>query len=181
MTTNTNTQIVYLRGKTSFCRVLGEPHLNYAKDGREWTMDLKLDDNAVKEVKGYGLGAKIKTKETYLDGTPYMSFRIKEFLPDGKPAYPCKVQDANGDDWDHTVEIGNDSVVDVKFAVRDYGRGKPKGVYLRAVRVLDLVEYKGKGSGEFPKLDESDEFYGTSSKAPDFNKDFGLDDEDIGL
>ena len=53
--------------------------------------------------------------------------------------------------------IGNGSVVDVQFSVRDYGPGKKRGVYPRVIRVLDHVPYEG--SGGLSAVSEEDEYY----------------------
>lgn len=153
-----------LRGKASYAKIIGEPMLNYNKDGREWKMDLQLlDKGSVKDVKSWGIGDRIKNKENYLDGNPFMTFKQNEFRKDGvTPNQPIKVVDAAGNPWDEHKLIGNGSVVDVKFIVMDHGPGKMHGVYIRAVRVLDHVPYEPK---EFDDLSEDDEFYKAAKEA----------------
>lgn len=75
---------------------------------------------------------------------------------DGNKADPIRIVDANGEPWDGRL-IGNGSIVDVKFVVKDYGVGKKKGVYIRALRVLELVPYV---SQDFAPLDSDDDFFG---------------------
>ena len=150
------TQTVTIRGKTSFAKILGDPVLNYAKDGKEWKVDIVIDKNTVKELKGYGIEDRVKTKENYLDGQPFLSFKQKEFRNDGSPNFPIKVEDVHGEKWNQETEIGNGSDVDVKFVIMDFGPGKKKGVYIRSVRVLKLVPFV---RSEFAPLDESDPFY----------------------
>lgn len=181
-----NTTTVTLRGKASFAKILGAPVLNYSKDGKEWKMDLVITKDTVKEVKGYGIGDRVKSKDDYLDGRPFLSFKQAELRKDGTPNDPIKVVDINGKPWDHTKLIGNESDVDVKFRVVDYGVGKKNGVYIAAVRILNLVPYERQ---EFAPVTEDDDFAGNLAQAEDlvqadaeFQKDFGLEaelDDDI--
>ena len=47
---NSKPEIRVIRGKTSFAKILGDPMLNYNKDGREWKMDLEITDkNTLKD------------------------------------------------------------------------------------------------------------------------------------
>lgn len=176
-------QTVILRGTTMYAKILGDPVLNYSKDGKEWTMDLVIDAAAVKDLKAYGLTDRVKSREDKYDGKKYVSFKQKELRPDGSANEPIKVVDIHGKPWGGAL-IGNGSTVDVKFVVRDYGPGKKKGIYPRAVRVLDLVEYGGRD--EFPAVDEGDVFFDKAQQvpqpaelAPDFEKDFDLPTEDL--
>lgn len=159
---NNNSQTVVLRGKASFAKILGDPVLNYSKDGKEWKMDLVIDKDTVKEVKALGIGDRVKTKDGYVDGRPHLTFKQSELRRDGTPNKPIPVKDILGKDWNHSNLIGNESDVEVKFVVMDHGAGKKKGVYIRGVRVLKLVPYERK---EFDDVDENDEFYQEALKA----------------
>lgn len=151
-----NTEIVTFRGKTSFAKILGDPGLNYAKDGKEWTMDLVIDKETVKKAKGLGISDRVKMKPDYLDGQPYMSFKQRELKASGQPNDPIRVVDIRGNAWDQEKLIGNGSDVDVKFAiVRNPGR--KDGVYIRGVRVLNLVPYANRQ--DFDAIDEDDPFF----------------------
>jgi hypothetical protein len=79
---------------------------------------------------------------------------------DGSKADPLRIVDSNNEPWNGAL-IGNGSKVDVKFVVKDYGVGKKKGVYIRAVRVLDLVPYVAQ---DFAPLSTDDEFFATGSQ-----------------
>ena len=186
------TVTVTVRGKSSFCKLLEDQlTLNFNKDGKEWTIDLEIDKDTAKEMKGYGIADRVKTKIDYLDGAPYMRFKQSEATRAGKLNDPPKIVDILNKPWDQTVRIGNGSVLDVQFSVVDYGPGKKSGVYLRNVRVLDLVPYEEKG---FATIDENDPYYIKAQDAAKavaeakerekaiFLDDFGLDDsiEDIG-
>lgn len=179
--------IVTFRGKTSFAKILGNPVGNKFGDDLNWTMDLVLTPEAVKEAKALGIGDRVKRKEEYLDGQPHMSFKQPELRKDGTPNKPIRVVDINGKDWDQNKLIGNGSDVDVKFAVADFGKGKKKGVYIRSVRVLKLVSFERK---EFEDIDENDEFFNEAQQAAalyadrrqredaQFKKDFDLNTDD---
>lgn len=167
---------LYLRGETSFAKLLGDPLPNFGKDGFEWKVDLKLDPKDIKVLKAAGVADRVKMKENYLDGAPYLTLKVKSERTDAKtgekiPNDPPAIVDKDGEDWNPKKLIGNGSVVDVKIVVRDWGPGRPKGIYLNKTRVLKLVPY---GGDDFPDLAETDEFYeprqGSGSR-------FDLDDE----
>ena len=158
---NESTTVV-IRGKVNYFRMLPDQlHPNYNKDGKEWTTDFY--GFPVKEFKTLGIGDRVKQRDEYLDGESFTTFKQKELRADGTPNKPITVTDILGKPWDPEREIGNGSTVDAKFAVVDYGKGKKKGVYLRSIRVLDLVEFT-RGAA-FEPLDESDEFYQAAQEA----------------
>lgn len=174
-------QTAVFRGKAQYAKVLGEPMLNYNKDGKEWKIDLVLADKGLlAEAKKLGIGDRVKQKDDYVDGQSYMTFKQAEFKRDGTANEPIKVTDILGNPWPKDKLIGNGSDVDVKFVVIDYGPGKKSGVYIRSIRVLKLVEYNKK---EFDDLPEDDEFAAEAKAAAEkrardmeqFKKDFELD------
>jgi len=181
-------QTAVFRGKAQYAKVLGEPMLNYNKDGKEWKIDLVLADKGLlAEAKKLGIGDRVKQKDDYVDGQSYMTFKQAEFKRDGTANEPIKVTDILGNPWPKDKLIGNGSDVDVKFVVIDYGPGKKSGVYIRSIRVLKLVEYNKK---EFDDLPEDDEFAAEAKAAAEkrardmeqFKKDFELDaDENTNL
>lgn len=165
----TDIQTVILRGKLQYARVLGEPVLNYNKDGKEWKFDfIPLDQKeAAKRLKELGVrdrlrSLKNKDDEPRYDGVEYMSFKQKATKADGSDNTPINVVDASGNGWDQDKLIGNDTVVDLKFVVIDNGPSRFKGVYPRSIRVLKLEEYT---RSEFDPLDEDDEFYSPESNS----------------
>lgn len=177
-------QTAVFRGKAQYAKVLGEPMLNYNKDGKEWKIDLVLaDKGTLAEAKKLGIGDRIKQKDDYVDGQSYMTFKQAEFKRDGSANDPIKVTDILGNAWPKDKLIGNGSDVDVKFVVIDYGPGKKSGVYIRSIRVLKLVEYNKK---EFDDLPEDDEFAAEAKAAAEkrardmeqFKKDFDLDTDE---
>lgn len=157
-----NTQTVVIRGKASFAKILGDPVLNYTKDGKEWKLDLEISKDTEKELKGYGIGDKVKKKDGYLDGAPHLTFKQPEFQKSGKANEPIKVSDILGEAWDQKKLIGNKSDIEVRFVIVDYGPGKKRGVYIRSVRVLRLEEYN---RSEFTPIAEDDEFFALAQAA----------------
>ena len=174
-------QQMVIRGETSYAKILGDPVLNYSKDGKEWKMDLMIDAGTVKEFKAAGIGDRVKEKKEYLNGNPFVTFKQAEFRRDGTENRPVKVTNILGDDWDQKNLLGNGTVVDVTFAVQDHGPGKKKGMYIRSVRVLKHVPYE---KDDMPALAEDDPFYQEALAAAErkakedaqFKKDFGLEE-----
>lgn len=172
-------EIVYLRGKLFWFKALGDPVPNYGKDGYEWPFDLSLDADGVKQAKALKV---LNVKDKDDDRGQFLSFKQK--VREGEGARPVdqqriRVLDAAGKPWNPETKVGNGTVADVKFEIRDYGKGKYPGIYPRAVRILDLVEFNG---GEFEALSEDDEYFAKAREAEDvfktdndeFRKDFGL-------
>lgn len=160
---NNDNQVSTIRGKASFAKVLGDPTLNYSKDGKEWKFDIVIDNDTVKEIKALGIGDRVKTKDNYVDGRPHLTFKQPEFRRDGTPNKPIDVKDILQQPWPQDKLIGNESDIEVKFVVRDYGVGKKKGAYVRSIRVLKLVPYAG--ADEFEDITEDDPFYEEALKA----------------
>lgn len=181
-----NSNVVVFRGKAMYAKVLGKPVGNPFDDNLNWTIDLVLTPETVKEAKKLGIGNKIKEKEGYLDGAPFMSFKQAELRRNGEKNDPIKVVDIKGNPWNQDTEIGNLSDIDLKFAVVDNGKAKPKGVYIRSIRVLKLVPFN---RSEFAPIDEDDEFFDEAQSAAtleadraaqedkSFKKDFELEDD----
>jgi len=193
---NNKTQKMVVRGKLSYAKILGDPVLNYAKDGKEWKLDLEIDPATEKEFKAAGLADRVKRKDNYLDGRPHVTFKQAEFRRDPDPITglpkrndPIKVTDIIGDPWDQKTLLGNGTDADVTFAVADHGPGKKKGMYIRSVRILKHIPYEG--GSDAPPISEDDPFYAEAAAAAEkkaqeaaqFRKDFGLDDdvEDVGV
>lgn len=161
--------------------------MNYEKTGKQWSTDVVIDEATAKEMKQYGIADRVKRKDGYLDGQPFLSFKQKELQASGKENDPPEIVDITGKPWDQSKRIGNETVVDMKFNVVDFGVGKKKGVYPKKMRVLDHVPFEDSG---FQPLDESDEFYQKAQEAQQeaavraaaedrqFKKDFIGDDLD---
>lgn len=136
-----------VRGVLTWAKVLGEPRMNTFTNEREWSVDITPDEDSMKKLKELKITERLRDPKEEDDRTEqYLSFRQKEFRTDPvsgekKANRPIEVVDIQGRAWDGKTLLGNGTVADVKFTVRDYGKGKPKGVYIQAVRVLELVPY----------------------------------------
>lgn len=174
-----------IRGKTSFFKMLPDQlGLNYNKDGKEWCTDLELTKEGVADLKSYGIANKIKKKDNYLNGKPYIRFTRKELNHKGEPNEPVEIVDILGKPWPSNLRLGNETVVDIKFRVKDYGA--QVGVYIQKVRVLDHVPYEDSG---FEELSEDDEYFAkfaeqeaarmnkAAAEERQFKKDFNLADD----
>lgn len=144
---------------------------NYNKDGLEWTFDFVPSEEAEKTFKDLKIDDKLKTK----DGVTFMRFTQKEERADGTKNFPITVVDARNRPWDPKIvdgkvtnPIGNDSLVEVKFKVVDYGKGKPTGVYAQAIRVLDLKPFVRQ---EFEPLPEDSEYVKNCPEVEEFPAD----------
>lgn len=151
------------RGTLQYARVLGDPVLNYSKDGQEWKFDFIPNDpaGAAKELASVGVADRLRSLKDSegnprYEGKEYMSFKQNAERKDGTPNTPIRVEDIYGNPWPEDVLLGNGTVADVKFVVIDNGRGKFHGVYPRSIRVLELVPYQSK---EFAPIDENDPYF----------------------
>jgi hypothetical protein len=142
-------------------KVLGPPVPNYARDGYEWTFDFTPDAESLAKIKELGLEKKLKNKDDARGD--FLALKQKELTSKGKKNDPITVVDARNRIWDPDVKIGNGSTIEVKIDVVDYGKAMPTGVYVRAIRVLDLVSYVRQ---EFAPLPEDSEYV---QKADEFN------------
>ena len=164
-------EISYIRGKLFWAKVLGDPVPNYNKDGNEWVFDLALDADGVKQAKGL---KKLTIKDKDDDRGQFLTFKQKELRANGEPNQPIRIMDAAGKDWDPNEKIGNGTVADVKFEIRDYGVGKYPGIYPRAIRILDHVAYK---TEEFAPLSSDDKFFAKAQEAEAAYKQSDAEDE----
>jgi hypothetical protein len=90
------------------------------------------------------LASKIKDK----GNGKYVTFKRKALKRDGTPNQPVRVVNDKEEPWDNDVMIGNDSVVNVKFAINEYGTGKnDKALNILSLQVWDLVRFSGSEFG----------------------------------
>jgi hypothetical protein len=146
----------YVTGKIYWAKVFNLVP-NYNRDGFEWTFDFVPEDGG-EQFKAEGIEDKMKEK----NGLKFIRFTQKEKQANGKANFPITVVDARNRRWDPKIvdgkvtnPIGNESLVEVKYKVVDYGKGKPTGVYPQAIRVLDLAEFVRQ---EFEPLPEDNEY-----------------------
>jgi len=127
----------YAIGKIFWAKVLGDPVPNFNRDGLEWTFDFEPDAEALALFRELKIDNKMKEK----DGRNILRFTQKQKQANGKENFPIVVVDARNRPWDPDVKIGNGSLVEVKFKVVDYGKGKPTGIYPQAIRILEHLPY----------------------------------------
>ena len=147
-----------VKGKSRWAKILGAPVDGYTKPGfkpdpknKEWSFDLVLSDvGRTAAIKAGMPEDRIKKNK---DGEWVVKFKRKAYKADGTEAKPIDVVDDRNNPWDRTKMIGNDSVLNVMFSVRDTG-----GISPIKVQVWEHVEYK-KGD-DFPNRDEVDDFKG---------------------
>lgn len=153
-----------LRGRVAWAKVLGKPAKGYDENEKEWSIDFEPTSEGVeKYLAEGGSDFYIKQKDNHpLD--QYIAFKRREMKRDGTPAKPITVLDSKGKPWDPSVKIGNLSVVDAKFALNEVtvGRTKRMKPSLIALKVVELVEYEGKGNeSDFEEFDFDDESWDT--------------------
>lgn len=141
-----------IRGKAKWAKIIGAPVWGYESKFKEWSVDVYVDEDTVGRLKAEGLGDKLKDK----GNGPYMTFKRKELKKDGTPNQPIRIVDHKGEAWDGR-KIGNGSVVNVNFAINEFGKND-KAANILSLQVWDLVKYEG--GDEFPvdkdrKVDDS--------------------------
>ena len=163
---------VYLRGTLNWAKVLPKQLTkNNFDDYKEWTFDVYPED--VTELEANKVTDKLKKNDK---GEQYLQLRQRELKADGDKNKPIRIVGPDGSTpWDENTELGNGTVADVRISIVDYGKGKKKGIYPIAIRVIKHVPYK---SNEFkPLTDEDKSRYHVADEQ--FRKDFGLDDDTV--
>jgi hypothetical protein len=133
-----NFTTVFVKGKLYWSK-LERPVDNYEKTGREWTVDFVPDD--VTFLKEHRLLDRLKEGRAPIEGD-YIRLRKPEKDKDGNKNEPIKVIDSDNQPWEHGVNIGNGSDADVKLTIADFGAGKKKAIWAKAIRVTTLVPYE---------------------------------------
>lgn len=135
------------QGRAKWTKLFSKPHPGYDGAYNEWSVDVYFDDKTVEKLKTEGLGKRLKDKGNGI----YMSFKRKELKQDGSPNQPVRVVDHRGEAWNPSIKIGNGSIVNVNFAINEYGKGE-KSANILSLQVWDLVKYEG---GEFPVREDA--------------------------
>lgn len=148
----------FIRGVASWAKVFGAPRENnFGK--KQWSIEVEPDKASMATLKEAGLTKKLRDpadNDTVHKGK-YIAFYQDAKKADGTDADPIRVVNSDGNEWrKEDGLIGNGSIVDVKFVVKDYGPGKQKGVYIRAIRVMKLVKFTPQ---DFAPVGEDDEFF----------------------
>lgn len=143
------------QGKAHWAKIVGKPHPGYDKTKKEWSMDLEVDDEAIKKIIEAGI-PKSKIKESEDGSYKYISFKRNAVKSDGEDSKPIRIVDAKKAAWDGKTLIGNGSVVNVSWLVNEteYNGKKFKKPGILAVQVVELVPYEGRGGDDdFPEYD----------------------------
>lgn len=162
----------FVKGKIYWAKVVGKPVNNYEGDAREWTFDFVPENTTF--LKQHGLLDRLKEPRGVIE-KPFLRLKKPELDSEGKLNDPIKIVDADNKAWGSAL-IGNGSSVDLRLTVADWGRGKKKSIWTKAIRVTDLVEYK---SNEFAGMDNSDDEPRSSRKTKAKSKPLSELDEDL--
>lgn len=144
-----------IRGTAKWPKVTGDPVWGFEAKHREWSIDVYVDEDTIERLNVEGLGDKIKDK----GNGSYMTFKRREFKQDGTANSLIRIVDHHGEmlqDKDKPYKgprIGNGSVVNINFAVNEYGKNQ-KSANILSMQVWDLVKYEG---AEFPIKEDSEE------------------------
>ena len=152
---------VFVPGRVYWTKIIGNKalHDNYDGDGREWSYELVPDDTSF--LKEHRLLDRLKDKEDEKnpDKGEYLYLKKPELNKDGDKNDPIhvinndpSVTDDEGNQvtgWDGRL-IGNGTRVVAKLTIADWGKGKKKSIWTKALRVDDLVPYEGKGGSSNP-------------------------------
>ena len=134
-----------------------------------WSIDVSLNAEGIKFMKGHGVP--IKDKED--DRGKFVTMYKDQFLNNGSELPNPRLMDSQKNDISGTL-VGNGSLVKVSFTPREWKMNNRKGVraVLKDVQVLDLVEYSPPDEFDVEEGYVSD----TPSEASDTTKD-DLDDD----
>ena len=116
----------------------------YMSEDKEWSVDVLLTDEQATKWAESGVKPAFKEK----DGQKVVTLRKDcVYAKSGDPQKAPLVFDEFGEPLD--VLVGNNSVANVQFTVRDweYMGKQGKTAKLVALQVLELVEYAGGGDG----------------------------------
>lgn len=141
---------IFSTGKIYWAKVIGAPRDNYEKTGKEWSLDFMPDD--ISFMSENGLADRIKTDAKGHIPGPYIRLRKNEMNKEGEKMPPIRIYDENNEDWDDRL-LGNETKVVAKINIKDYGKGKKKGMYIQALRVEELVEFKSSDFGAYDKVE----------------------------
>lgn len=139
-----------IQGKARWAKVVGEPSWGYENKFKEWSIDVYVDEATANKLKAENLGKKLRDKG---NGT-YITFKRRELKADGTPNKPIRIVDSKGQPWDGR-KIGNDSIVNVNFAVNEFSKTENNANIL-SLQVWELVPYEGGGDFPIREDDESD-------------------------
>ncbi len=161
---------VFVSGTVYWASIVGDKALrkNYDGDGREWSFEFEPEDASF--LKEHRLLDRLKDPFAYADRLDdrgesdkaaavremnagrgdYLLLKKPELNRDGEKNEPFRIYDENDQPWGEERLIGNGSKVDVKLSIVDWGVGKKKSIYAKAIRVTEHVPYE---TSEFSGMD----------------------------
>jgi len=130
--------------KVAWAKLGDNAGTKYMSEEKEWSIDCLLSTEQAKSWTDSGVKPAVKNK----DGSNFVKLKKDcVWRNSGDPKKPPMVVDSFGDAMDPTI-IGNDSVCNIQYSVRDweFQGQKGKSAELIAVQVVVLNEYTGAGS-----------------------------------
>lgn len=136
-----------IQGKSRYAKILGAPPPGFDNGPEEWTFDLVLDEKGKEDFLASG-ASDFYVKVNKDTGEEYVKFTRKLVKRDGSEGKPFVVVGPDGQPWDQSKKIGNDSVLNVKYSMNEIThkgqkRLKPSAL---AVQVWEHVPYEGGNS-----------------------------------
>jgi hypothetical protein len=162
-----NSKTVYAKGTIYWAKIVGDQALvsNYDGDGKEWTFEFEPEDpsflkehrllDRLKDPLAYALrleergeSEKAEAAREAAEGRgDYLLLKKPELDRDGKKNTPFNIYDADNQPWGESRLIGNGTKADVKLSIIDWGVGKKKSIYCKAIRITDHVPYESNPFG----------------------------------
>ncbi len=166
---------VFVSGKVYWAKVF-DPVDNYEKTGKEWTLDFVPDN--VDFLKTHRLLDRLKEGKAPIEGD-YIRLRKPAKDKEGKANDPITIMKRDDEgknvDWEGKTKIGNGSGADLKLTIADFGAGKKKAIWVKAVRITDHIPFE---SDEFSGMDgPSDKADTKGSKTKKKDAELDLDDD----
>ena len=136
----------FVTGTLYWAKIVGSPVDNYERTGREWSVDFVPDDTTF--LKRHGLLDRLKEAKEPISG-PFIRLKKPEMNKDDEKNDPISIYTADNQPWDGS-KIGNGSKADAKLTIADWGRGKKKSIWVKALRITDHIPFE---SNEFAGMD----------------------------
>ena len=143
------TRFVLKGVELEYFRLIGEPHDNYNKDGKEWTCNFILNPEHLSVCRENGMAkAYVKTSRKVQgevqEVPPFVKFTKKAHGADGSPKEPITVLDRTAQPWDASVNVGNGDKADIIVNLNEVNMGPNKGKlkpYISKVVIKEHVPY----------------------------------------
>lgn len=137
-----------IQGLASYAKILGAAPPGYDNGPAEWTVDVLVnEDNKNLYLASGGDPFYIKADK---EGREFIRFSRKAIKKDGGESKPIQVVGPDGQEWDHSVLIGNGSVLNIKYALNEIEHKRVKRLKpsVLGIQIWDFVKYVPKS--DFP-------------------------------